>query len=145
MIVIAAICIAFFFLVSYVVPKFAAIFDQFKAALPLPTRVLIGINVTMRTYWYLLILGIIVIVWGMRWYVRTERGRRTWDVINLRVPLFGVLFQKAALSRFARTFAAMQRRGIAMLPALDISDETASNAVIAGVVIECRESLRGGT
>ena len=144
LIVITAVCIAFFFLVSYVIPKFAAIFDQFKSALPLPTRVLIGINVTMRTYWYLLILGIIVIVWGMRWYVRTERGRRTWDGIKLRVPLFGVLFQKVALSRFARTFAAMQRSGIAMMPALDISAETAGNVVIAGVVKEMRESLRGG-
>ncbi len=144
LIVIIATCMAFFFLVSYVVPKFAAVFDQFKAQLPLPTRVLIGINAAMRNYWHLLILGIVAIVWGMRWYVRTQQGRRAWDGIKLRIPLFGLLFQKVALSRFARTFAAMQRSGIAMMMTLDIAAETAGNVVIARVVEQMRESLRGG-
>jgi type II secretory pathway component PulF len=144
LIVIIAICIAFLFLVSYVVPKFAAIFDQFKTPLPLPTRILIGINMAIRHYWYLLIPGVIAVTWYVRWYVRTEKGRWKWDGIKMRIPVFGTLFQKVALSRFARTFAAMQKSGITMMMTLDIAGATTGNVVIARVVEQMRESLRGG-
>ncbi len=144
LIVIVFICIAFLFLVSVVVPKFAAIFAQFKTALPLPTRILIGINLAIRNYWYLILFGLIVMTVGVRRYVRTEKGRRNWDEIKMKIPVFGALFQKVALSRFARTFAAMQRSGIAMMMTLDIAGATTGNVVIGRVVEQMRESLRSG-
>ncbi len=144
LIVVVAICIAFLFLVSFVVPKFAAIFAQFKTPLPLPTQILIGINVMLRSYWYLLAAGVALAVWGTRRYVSTDKGRRTWDRMKMAIPVFGALFQKVALSRFARTFAAMQRSGIAMMMTLDIAGATTGNVVIARVVEQMRESLRGG-
>lgn len=144
LIVVVAIAIAFAFLVSFVIPKFASIFARFKTELPLPTRVLIGINYAVQHYWYFILLGIGALVWGVASYVRTPQGRWHWDRLKLKLPIFGVLFQKVALSRFARVFSAMQKSGISMMMTLEIAAETVGNVVIARVVTEMRESLREG-
>jgi len=136
--------LAFMFLVSFVVPKFAVVYDRFKTELPLPTRILIGINNVVQHYWYLLILGLIALVWVVMWYVNTPQGRWKWDKVKLRLPVFGMLFQKVALSRFARIFAAMQKSGISMMLTLEIAGEVAGNVVIARVVEEMRENLNQG-
>jgi type II secretory pathway component PulF len=144
MIVVVAISAAFLFLVSFVIPKFSAIFARFKTELPLPTRILIGINYVVQNYWYLLVLGAALLVGGVLWYVGTTRGRWQWDRLKLKLPVFGVLFQKVALSRFSRIFGAMQRSGISMMLTLDIAAETVGNVVIARAVEDMRESLRQG-
>jgi type II secretory pathway component PulF len=144
LIVIVAISAAFAFLVTFVIPKFMAIFAQFKTQLPLPTRILIGINYAVQNYWYLIILGLGLLVGGTTWYVRTPNGRWQWDGFKLKLPVFGPLFQKVALSRFARIFGALQKSGISMMLTLDIAAETAGNVVIARAVQAMRESLREG-
>jgi type II secretory pathway component PulF len=144
LIVVAAICAAFAFLVSFVIPRFAGIFAQFKTELPLPTRVLININYVIQHYWYLIVLGTGLLVWGILWYVRTPNGRWQWDRLKLKLPVFGILFQKVALSRFARIFGALQKSGISMMLTLEIAEETLGNVVIARAVEEMRESLRAG-
>ena len=144
LIVVVSVGLAFMFLVSFVVPKFAVVYDRFKTELPLPTRILIGINNVVQHYWYLLILGLIALVWVVMWYVNTPQGRWKWDKVKLRLPVFGTLFQKVALSRFARIFAAMQKSGISMMLTLEIAGEVAGNVVIARVVEEMRENLNQG-
>lgn len=145
LIVLVAISAAFAFLISFVVPKFAAIFARFKTALPLPTRILIGINHVIQNYWYLILLVIILLVAGVVWYLKTPFGRWQWDAVKLKLPVFGALFQKVALSRFARVFAAMQKSGISMMLTLDIAAETVGNVVIARTVEAMRESLHEGS
>jgi type II secretory pathway component PulF len=144
LIVIVAISAAFVFLVTFVIPKFAAIFARFQTQLPLPTRILIGINTVFHHYWYLVLLGGALLVAGAVWYLRTPGGRWQWDGLKLKLPVFGVLFQKVALSRFARVFGAMQKSGLSMLLTLDIVAETVGNVVISRVVEQMRESLRQG-
>jgi type II secretory pathway component PulF len=142
--VVVAVCSAFAFLVTFVIPKFAAIYSQFKTELPLPTRILIGINYVVQHYWYLVLLGLILLVGGVIWYLRTQNGQWQWDRIKLKLPVFGVLFQKVAFSRFARVFGAMQKSGISMMLTLEIVAETVGNVVIARVVDQMREDLREG-
>lgn len=144
LIVVVAISIAFTFLVSFVIPKFAAIFAGFKTELPLPTRILIGINHIVQNYWYLILLGIGGLIWGGVWYIRTPQGRWQWDRLKLKLPIFGILFRKVALSRFARVFSALQKSGLSMMLTLDIAAEIVGNVVIARAVEEMRESLRAG-
>jgi len=144
LIVVIAICAAFAFLVTFVIPKFAGIFAQFKTELPLPTRILISINYVVQNYWYLIILGVILTVWGVIWYLGTPAGRWQWDRLKLKLPVFGILFQKVALSRFARIFGAMQKSGISMMLTLEIAGETVGNVVIARAVETMGESLRDG-
>jgi type II secretory pathway component PulF len=144
LIVVVAICAAFAFLVSFVIPKFASIFAQFKTELPLPTRVLIGINYAVQHYWFLMVPAVALFVWGVIRYVRTPAGKWKWDGIKLRLPIFGPLFQKTALSRFARVFGAMQKSGLAMILTLDIVSETVGNVVLARGIEEIREGVREG-
>jgi type II secretory pathway component PulF len=144
LIVVVSICLAFVFLVSVVIPKFAGIFAQFKTELPLPTRILIEINHVVQNYWYLIILGIGGIIGAVIWYVRTPFGRWQWDRVKLKLPVFGILFQKVALSRFARVFGALQKSGLSMMLTLDIASEVVGNVVLARAVEEMRESLRAG-
>jgi type II secretory pathway component PulF len=144
LIVVIAISAAFAFLVTFVIPKFAAIFAQFKTDLPLPTRVLININYVVQHYWYLVMISIVLIVWGVIWYVGTPAGRWEWDGLKLKLPVFGVLFQKVALSRFSRIFGAMQKSGISMMLTLEIAGETVGNVVIARAVDNMSISIRDG-
>ena len=144
LIVVAAISVAFVFLVSFVIPRFQSIFAQFKTELPLPTRILLGINYVVQHYWYALILGIGLVVWASVRYVGTPQGRLRWDRMKLKLPVFGGLFQKVALSRFSRVFSAMQTSGISMMLTLEITTETVGNVVIARVVEQMRESVREG-
>ncbi|MFA5073423.1 MAG: type II secretion system F family protein [Nitrospirota bacterium] len=142
--VITAICAAFAFLVTFVIPKFAAVFAQFKTELPFPTRVLININYVVQHYWFFILGGIALIVGGVIWYVRTEKGRWTWDLVKLKLPVLGILFQKVALSRFSRIVGALQKSGVSMMLTLEIASYTVGNVVIARAVDSMRDSLREG-
>lgn len=144
LIVIIAVVAAFIFLVSSVIPRFAGIFERFKTELPFPTRVLMGINYAVQHYWYLILLGIAAIVGGTIWYLRTPAGRWQWDRVKLKIPIFGALFQKVAISRFARIFSALQKSGLTMLLILDITAETVGNVAIARAIEAMRESVRQG-
>lgn len=144
LIVVITLCAVFAFLVSFVIPRFASMFDRFKTALPFPTRVLIGINTVVQHYWYAVLLAAVLIIGGVYWYLRTTAGRRKWDGVKLRIPVFGALFQKVAMSRFARIFSSLQKSGISMLLTLDIAAETVGNVVIARAIEAMRESVREG-
>ena len=143
-IVVVAICLAFAFLVSFVIPKFVVIFSRLKTELPMPTRVLIGINYVVQNYWFIILPAIIVLIGFVIWYVRTPGGQWQWDRLKLRLPIFGMLFQKVALSRFARIFGAMQKSGLSMMLTLEIVAETVGNVVIARTIDEMRDNLRDG-
>ena len=144
LIVVVTICAAFVFLVTFVIPKFAAMFERFKTDLPFPTRVLIGINTAIQHYWFLIIAIIGLGVWGVFAYVNTTRGRWQWDRLKLQIPVFGILFRKVALSRFSRVFSAMQKSGLSMMLTLEVTAETVGNVVIARAVDDMRDSLREG-
>lgn len=144
LIVVITLCLAFVFLVSFVIPRFVTVFERFKTPLPFPTRVLIAINNVFQHYWYAVLPATLLITAGIAWYLRTPSGRWQWDRLKLKIPLFGALFRKAAMSRFARIFSALQRSGISMLLTLDIAAETAGNRVIARAVENMRESVREG-
>lgn len=144
LIVVVTISAAFVFLVTFVIPKFAVMFERFKTELPFPTRVLIWINTVVQNYWFLILLAVGLSVWAVAAYLNTTPGRWQWDRLKLRLPVFGVLFRKVALSRFARVFSAMQKSGLSMMLTLEVTAETVGNVVIARTVQDMRDSLRDG-
>ncbi len=143
-IVIVAITIAFFVLTTFVVPKFAVLYQSSKVALPLPTRVLIFINKAIRIYWPLLIAGVAGVVFAIRGYIKTPAGRWNWDKLKLRIPIIGSVVEKTVMSRFARIFSTLYRSGIPMLHTLDIVSGTLGNVIIARAVEVIKESVREG-
>ncbi|MEK6682420.1 MAG: type II secretion system F family protein [Nitrospirota bacterium] len=143
-IVIAATAIAFVVLMTFVVPRFVEIYANFKGTLPMPTRVLIWLNKFIKNYWYLIIASFAGLIFGIRWYINTEAGRLQWDNIKIKLPIFGPIFLKLAMSRFSRIFATLNRSGLPILQTLDIVSATIGNKVISRVIDNVRDSARGG-
>jgi type IV pilus assembly protein PilC len=102
----------------FVVPQFQSIYAGLGGSLPLPTRVLLTVSNIFKKLWYLVLIGSIVGRIFFRRWKKTEAGRATVDRIKLRVPIFGMLFQKVALSRFASTLAMLLKSGVPILQAL---------------------------
>ncbi|MBM4350272.1 MAG: type II secretion system F family protein, partial [Deltaproteobacteria bacterium] len=123
-IVIFSVVIAFAVLIAFVFPRFAATFAQFNMPLPLPTRMMIGINKIFQTYWYFVLGGLLGISIFVKRYFKTENGRYFWDKFKTRIPVLGPLFLKIGLSRFTNTFGMLNQSGIPILQALEITSTT---------------------
>lgn len=132
-------------IIVFIVPKFEKIFTDMGATLPIPTQILITISVTMRSPMAFAVAGVCVGVFiAVRMYTRTAAGAYQFDALKLRLPIFGGLLRKVAVSRFTRTLSTLTRSGVAILQALEIVERTAGNEVFARVVREAGDSVRNG-
>jgi type II secretory pathway component PulF len=129
--VLIALAVAFFVLLTLVIPKFAAIFSKSGIEMPMPTKIAMALYQGLADYWFILIGVTIVLIFGLRSYIKTEKGRYILDAFFLKLPLFGPLFQKAAMSRFASIFAILQASGVAVMQALTILTDTIGNKAIS--------------
>jgi len=132
-------------LLTYVLPKFAAIFAEMGQALPFSTRLLLGLSAAMRGYWWALLLGAVAAYFGGLHYIRTPAGRLKWDQFQLRIVLLGNLTRKLAVARFARTLGTLLKSGVPMLQALDIVRDVSENLVLAQAIDEVKVGVRGGS
>src|ERR1043166_4861693 len=132
------------FLIVRVVPIFGEIFKDFGAKLPAPTQFLIDVSDFVRGEWYFLLIGIASIIFGIRTFLRSTRGKQIWDKWKLKLPVFGPLTLKIAMSRFARTFAQLIRSGVPILEVLDIVGGSAGNHVIENSIKSVAEDVEKG-
>jgi general secretion pathway protein F len=133
-----------FLMMSVVVPKVTAIFENFNQTLPWYTSLLIWVSHVFSNYWWL--LGALMgggIYWFRRWRA-TERGRKKWDILVLEIPLFGPLLIMVAVSRFARTLSTLLASGVPVLTAMDITRNVLGNTELMRVVEEARASVSEG-
>jgi type IV pilus assembly protein PilC len=128
----------------FIVPVFAQMFDDLGGELPAPTKVLVFLSEQMR--WVAPLTGVGLVVAALVWSrVRhQDRVRAAVDPLKLRIPVFGPLFQKVALSRFSRNLGAMVQAGVPILQALDIVADTTGNVVLAKAVRDVQQSVRQG-
>jgi len=141
--VICALIIAFVVLMVVVVPKFIQIFGSAKN-LPLPTRILIGISSFFQNYWWLLLLGLAGAFFGFTYYISTPKGRYNFDNFKLKVPVFGNLFLKSAMSRFAHMFETLNRSGLPILQTMEIVSATIGNKVISKGLEQVGQGIEKG-
>jgi type II secretion system protein F len=135
---------AIFILISFVFPKFIAIFEEFNAELPMPTKVVMAVCGFMGDWWWAVLAGIVAAgYFGLR-YVRTEAGRRQWDALLLRVPVVRVVVQKYEMAKFSRTLGTLLDNGVPVLSALRITAETMSNMAIRDEVSTIHEGVTEG-
>jgi type IV pilus assembly protein PilC len=128
----------------FVIPMFEGIYKQLGGTLPAPTQFLINLSKFLRKLWFVVFFGIIGGVFGFRKWIASEEGRKQWDAIKLKVPIFGKLVRKTALARFSRTLSALVRSGVPILESLDIVAETAGNHVVATAVRETQAAVKRG-
>ena len=144
MIVLIALVIAFVVLLTFVVPKFVDIFAKAGITLPLPTKIAMLMYQGLSNYWYILLGGIIVTVVILRYYFKTVAGRYALDTFLLKMPLFGPLFQKAAMSRFASIFAIMQASGVPVMKTMEVVSDTIGNTAISREFDNVRDQIQEG-
>jgi type IV pilus assembly protein PilC len=144
LIVLITLGVAFFVLLTFVIPKFVSIFAKQGLALPLPTKIAMFMYQFLSNYWYLLIGGTVGGIIALHYYLKTPAGRYTKDMLILKLPLFGPLFQKAAMSRFASIFAILQASGVPVMQAMEILSGTIGNTAISGELDKVRERIQEG-
>jgi len=128
----------------FIVPVFVGMFESLGGTLPLPTRILLALSFVVRKLWYVVVF-LPIVGWQVFTYARTQPPiRRQLDVVKLKLPVFGNLFQKIALSRFTRNFGSLLRAGVPILSALEITSETVDNAVISDAVDDVQAAVRDG-
>ena len=127
-----------------IVPKFKAIFAGMKVEMPAITTALMGVSDWMVANVPTIIVGLIVLAIAYKMYGRTEKGRRHLDFVFLKLPVFGQLFERVEMSRFAKTFATLVEAGVPILAALDIVASTIDNSLIADAVVDASAAVRQG-
>jgi type IV pilus assembly protein PilC len=138
--------------VAFIVPVFAGIFNQLaadnpgeSAKLPMLSRITVGISHGLTHYWYAIILAVVALVVGFFQWKKSDRGRRTWDRIKLRLPArIGDVIHKVALARWSRTFAGSVASGVPILQSIQITGQTSGSTMIEQSMAEVYESVKGG-
>jgi len=133
-----------FVLVWKVVPQFESIFSDMGGDLPLMTKITVGVSHFAQERYLLIFLGLAVLIVGTWQFKRTYRGKRVVDRIKLKLPVFGPLFLKVGVARFARTLSVLIRAGVNILSALEIVAHTSGSSLIEDAVNKTKTSIQGG-
>lgn len=132
------------FIVTYIVPQFAVIFQKAGLLLPLPTMILLSAGMAIRDFWLTGVLFLVALWIAFMYYTNTGNGRLNLDRIKLRLPLLGPIYRKVAISRFARTLATLVASGVPILESLEITEEVVGNESLSQVISQARVSIEKG-
>lgn len=132
-------------LMIFVVPIFKKLFASLNAPLPVPTQIVIDISNILASFWLLVVIALVVVgvVITRRW-IATPQGRRKWDALKLRPPIFGPLSHKVALARFTSTLSSLLSAGVPIIESLDIVAENSGNQIIADALRAAQDGVREG-
>ena len=127
-----------------VVPTFASIYESFDSKLPAMTLLLISISDILKHYLLFILMIIVALVFLLSWWHKTPRGALVIDGALLKMPIFGDLLRKVAISRFSRTLATLIQSGVPILESLDIVEKTIGNRVLEVVIQDVKNTVRQG-
>jgi type IV pilus assembly protein PilC len=132
-------------MIAFIVPVFVGVFKDFGGELPLITKFTVGLSHAVTGQWYLLLAGAIGTFVGFRKWKSSSWGRPQWDAFRLRIPFsIGKTVQKIALARWSRTFSALYGAGVPIMHAIEVTGQTAGNAVVDKAMAAVIESVKSG-
>jgi type IV pilus assembly protein PilC len=131
-------------LLKWVVPIFANLFAGLGVNLPLPTRIVMGLSGFVQTFWWVFIVGVFAIFFGIKQIRKHPRGRYYFDKLLLHVPVIGTLLRKIAVGRFTRTLGTLITSGVPILEGLTITAKTSGNAVLEEALMKVRKAIEEG-
>jgi type II secretion system protein F len=132
------------FLMVFFIPRFSEIFKRMGDSLPLPTQVVMAVSYFLRDYWIFALAGVVALVFAWTRVIATAAGRRAIDRLKVKIPLFGEIVKKNAVSRFTRTLGTMLKSGVTILNALEISKKAMANAVLMEDIDEASAGVKQG-
>ncbi len=133
-----------FFLITFIVPNITQIFTEMQQALPVPTIVLINVSNFLKSFWWLILLGLSMILLIIRQLKKTPRGHYVWDEAKLRIPIMGPINRKIAVARFGRTLGSLLQAGVPLISALQIVRNIVNNVILADVIDNAVEEIQAG-
>ena len=128
----------------FVLPRFKVFFQSFKATLPLPTRMLIGVTDFLTAYWWALLLGFVIVVVSLMVAVRTTRGRRIKDRMMLKMPVIGEVIRFSIVERFCRLLATMMEAGVPLPEAMAVLGQGTKNVLFQTGLADVRDAMMRG-
>jgi type IV pilus assembly protein PilC len=131
-------------LLKWVVPIFANLFAGLGVALPLPTRVVVGLSAFVGQFWWFFIVGVAAMVFGVKQIRKNPKGRYYLDYALLKLPIVGLLLRKIAVARFTRTLGTLITSGVPILEGLSITARTSGNAVLEEALMKVRKAIEEG-
>lgn len=132
------------FLIVFIIPVFKNIFAEFGAELPFITKIVIGVSDFVKAY-ILYVLGAgVLLFFGIKKYIKSENGRRKFDSLLLKLPVFGEIIKKVSIAKFSRTLGTLLKSGVPILQALETVAKTSGNKIIEEIIIQSMQSIREG-
>jgi general secretion pathway protein F len=131
-------------LLYFVIPKFAAIFDDIGAVIPPETRMMLWVSQMTRSYWWVAALGMAAAIMAIRHWVGTPQGRQTWHAWKLKIPLLGPTVLKMEMARFARTLGTLLASSVPLIAGVRIVQDIASNTIVAQGISKIAEGAKRG-
>ena len=128
-----------------VVPKFTVMFEDMGTQLPPLTRGLIGFADFVSSFWWIILIMIIVLSIAFSRFIQLENGRLIFDRIKIRLPLIGQVFNSFAIIRFTQTMATLMENGVTLLPALRVVKDTIGNKVYSNAVLSAEQEIERGS
>lgn len=144
-IILVCVCVGVLFVVfTKVIPNISKMFASSKVALPLVTRILIGVSQFTVSFWWVMLGALIALGISINRYRRTPKGRLFFDGVSLKLPVFGRIFKLVAVSRFTRTLSTLLKGGVPMLKAIDIVSAVVTNQIFSKVIQQTRDFVKEG-
>ncbi|ADU26371.1 type II secretion system F family protein [Ethanoligenens harbinense] len=132
------------FLLTFIMPTFLKMFDQFGGKIPTTTKILLSISNAMTGYWYLFIIGVIAVYFAWVLLMRNEKTRMGWDRMKLRFPIFGKILLTLESARFARTLASLFSSGLPIIQSIEIVTRVIKNTYVKAGLLQATEDVRRG-
>jgi len=131
-------------LMIFVIPVFGKMFSGAGRKLPALTQITIDASGLFVEYWYVIVFGPVLLLFLIRSWYKTNRGKHVLDALILKIPVLGPVLRKAAVARFCRTFATLISAGVPILDALDPVAETSGNVIIEDVLRDSKKTIMEG-
>ena len=141
--IVVSIAVVIFMLVA-VLPTFTSMFTSSGVDLPWPTQLLMNLSEWIKTYWYLLGGGLLIVVMGWFYFISTTEGRRFLDNLKIKIPGIRVTSIKIITARFTRTLSTLLASGIPLLQALEVVGKVLNNVVVQDRLIDSTDGIRRG-
>lgn len=142
--VIVAMAVAIVIINLFVIPSFAKVYAGFHTELPVLTKFLMGFSAFMVNYWAIMLLMLIGLVLGCRFYVGTNQGRYQWDRYKLKLPIVGSIIRKGTLSRFARTLSLSFKSGMPIMQTMNVVGMVVDNEFMRSRIEQMRDGIERG-
>lgn len=131
-------------LMVVVIPKITKIFEDRKASLPIPTKILLSMADFLKDYWWLIFIVLTIALVFLIRFIKTDRGRRHWDRLLLNMPVAGKILRMLSISRFSNTLSTLLKSGVPLLQAMNIVRNIVNNQVLAEAIDDARDSIKEG-